>query len=87
LERTRLFRGLPRATIDQVSALSTRHFYGDGAIAFSQADPGDALYGVITGKIRISASSPDGSEIFLNIMRVPGHDGHDSGLMADSIPE
>jgi CRP/FNR family cyclic AMP-dependent transcriptional regulator len=71
LERTRLFRGLPRATIDQISALSTRRFYGDGAIVFSQSDPGDALYGVITGKIRISASSPDGREIFLNIME-PG---------------
>jgi hypothetical protein len=23
----------------------------------------------------------------LNFVRVPGHDGHDSGLMADSIPE
>jgi CRP/FNR family cyclic AMP-dependent transcriptional regulator len=71
LERTRLFRGLPPATIDQISALSTRRSYGTGAIVFSQADPGDALYGVITGKIRISASSPDGREIFLNIME-PG---------------
>jgi CRP/FNR family transcriptional regulator, cyclic AMP receptor protein len=71
LERTRLFRGLPRATIDQISALSTRRSYGHGAIVFSQADPGDALYGVVTGKIRISASSPDGREMFLNIME-PG---------------
>jgi CRP/FNR family cyclic AMP-dependent transcriptional regulator len=71
LERTRLFRGLPPATIEQISALSTRRSYGTGAIVFSQADPGDALYGVVTGKIRISASSPDGREIFLNIME-PG---------------
>ena len=71
LERTRLFRGLPRATIDQISALTTRRFYGHGTIVFSQADPGDALYGVITGKILISASSPDGREMFLNIME-PG---------------
>jgi CRP/FNR family cyclic AMP-dependent transcriptional regulator len=71
LERTRLFRGLPQATIDQISALSTRRSYGTGAIVFSQADPGDALYGVVTGKIRISASSPDGREVFLNIME-PG---------------
>jgi CRP/FNR family cyclic AMP-dependent transcriptional regulator len=71
LERTRLFRGLPQAKIDQISALSTRRSYGTGAIVFSQADPGDALYGVVTGKIRISASSPDGREMFLNIME-PG---------------
>jgi CRP/FNR family cyclic AMP-dependent transcriptional regulator len=71
LERTRLFRGLPAATIQQISGLSLRRFYGHGAIVFSQADPGDALYGVVTGKIRISASSPDGREMFLNIME-PG---------------
>jgi CRP/FNR family transcriptional regulator, cyclic AMP receptor protein len=71
LERTRLFRGLPAATIRQLSALSIRRSYGSGAIVFSQADPGDALYGVVTGKIRISAASPDGREVFLNIME-PG---------------
>ena len=71
LERTRLFRGLPAATIQRVSALSIRRSYTDGAIVFSQADSGDALYGVVTGKIRISASSPTGREMFLNIME-PG---------------
>jgi CRP/FNR family transcriptional regulator, cyclic AMP receptor protein len=71
LERTRLFRGLPPATIRQISSLSIRRSYSVGAIVFSQADPGDALYGVVSGKIRISASSRDGREIFLNIME-PG---------------
>lgn len=71
LERTRLFRGLPSATIRQISALSMRRSYSNGTIVFSQADPGDALYGVVTGRIRISASSRDGREIFLNIME-PG---------------
>jgi CRP/FNR family cyclic AMP-dependent transcriptional regulator len=71
LERTRLFRGLPSATIQQISALSIRRSYRSGAIVFSQADPGEALYGVVTGKVRISASSPNGREIFLNIME-PG---------------
>jgi CRP-like cAMP-binding protein len=71
LERTRLFRGLPAATIQQISALSLRRSYSRGAVVFAQSDPGDALYGVVIGKIRISASSPDGKEIFLNIME-PG---------------
>jgi CRP/FNR family transcriptional regulator, cyclic AMP receptor protein len=71
LERTRLFRGLPSATIQQISALSIRRSYSRGAIVFSQADPGDALYGVVMGKIRISTGSADGREMFLNIME-PG---------------
>jgi CRP/FNR family transcriptional regulator, cyclic AMP receptor protein len=71
LERTRLFRGLPTATIQEISALSTRRSFRNSAIVFSQGHPGDALYGVVTGKIRISASSPSGREMFLNIME-PG---------------
>ena len=71
LGRTRLFRGLPPATIQQISALSIQRSYSIGAIVFSQADPGDALYGVVTGNIRISVSSPSGREVFLNIME-PG---------------
>jgi CRP-like cAMP-binding protein len=71
LERTHLFRGLPAATIQQISALSIRRSYSNDAIVFSQGDPGDALYGVVTGKVRISASSPSGREMFLNIME-PG---------------
>jgi CRP-like cAMP-binding protein len=71
LERTQLFRGLAAATIQQISALSIRRSYSRGAVLFTQGDSGDALYGVVTGKIRISASSSDGREMFLNIME-PG---------------
>ena len=71
LERTRLFRGLPPGSIRQISALSNQRSFSAGAIVFSQADPGDALYGVVTGKVRISVSSSSGREVFLNIME-PG---------------
>jgi CRP/FNR family transcriptional regulator, cyclic AMP receptor protein len=71
LERNRLFRGLSAATIQQIAALAIRRVYPDGAIVFAQGDPGDALYGVVTGRIRISASTPGGKEMFLNIME-PG---------------
>ena len=71
LERNRLFRGLSAATIQQITALAIRRPYGQDAIIFSQGDPGDSLYGVVTGKVRISASTRDGKEMFLNIME-PG---------------
>jgi len=71
LERNRLFRGLSAATIQQISALAVRRSYQEGEIVFTQGDPGDALYGVVTGRIRISASTRDGKEMFLNIME-PG---------------
>jgi len=71
LERNRLFRGLSAAALQQICALAIRHPYEEGAIVFSQGDPGDALYGVVTGRIRISASTREGKEMFLNIME-PG---------------
>lgn len=71
LARNRLFRGLPAATIERIASLGTRRNYPRGAIIFSQADPGDALYGVVSGKVLISASAPNGREMFLNIME-PG---------------
>jgi CRP/FNR family cyclic AMP-dependent transcriptional regulator len=71
LERNRLFRGLPAALIDQIASLAVRRPFPQGTLIFSQGDAGDALYGVITGRVRISAGAPDGREMFLNIME-PG---------------
>lgn len=71
IERNRLFRGLPAPTIQQVVSLATRRTYKESAVVFMRGDPGDALYGVVTGKVRISASGPGGKEIFLNVIE-PG---------------
>jgi CRP-like cAMP-binding protein len=71
LERNSLFRDLPSTTIDQIATLATRRSYKKGAVVFMRGDPGDALYGVATGKVRISTSAAGGREIFLNDM-VPG---------------
>ena len=71
IERNRLFRGLPAATLDRIAALALRRAYRKGETIFAQSDPGDGLYGVVTGRVRISASSADGKELFLNIME-PG---------------
>lgn len=71
IERNRLFRGLPSATLARIAALGIRRLYRKGETIFAQSDPGDGLYGVVTGRVRISASSADGKELFLNIME-PG---------------
>jgi CRP/FNR family transcriptional regulator, cyclic AMP receptor protein len=71
LERNPLFRGLSPATLERLARLCARRTYERDAVIFSQTDPGDALFGVVTGRVRISASSPGGREVFLNIME-PG---------------
>ena len=71
LQGSPLFRGLPPATLDRIAALATQRGYRRGEIVFSAGDPGDALYGVVSGRIRISAGTAEGREIFLNVME-PG---------------
>ena len=71
LQRSPLFRGLAPPALERIASLATQRHYGEGEIVCSQGDPGDALYAVITGRIRISSGAADGREIFLNIME-PG---------------
>lgn len=71
VQRNALFRGLAESTVDEIVALSGRRPYAQGAIVFLRGDPGEALYGVITGRVRISVSEPGGREVFLNLMQ-PG---------------
>ena len=83
IERNSLFRGLPRETRARVAALATRRQYEEGAIIFMRGDPGDSLCGVVTGRVRISASGPGGKEVFLNIME-PGDAFGEIGLLDGS---
>lgn len=71
LQGSPLFRGLPQPVLERIAGLAVQRSYRNGEIIFSQGDPGDALYAVVTGKIRISAGAADGREISLNIME-PG---------------
>lgn len=71
IERNRLFRGLSPQTIERIAALAIRRTYEEGAVVFMLGDPGDSLCGVVSGRVRISASRAAGREVFLNIME-PG---------------
>ena len=71
LKHNYLFRGLADSGLERVASLAARRVYAKGSVIFSQGDPGDALYGVAAGRVRISASGAGGQEVFLNIME-PG---------------
>lgn len=66
-----LLRGLSEETLDRVAALAIRRTFSKGNVIFRQGDAGDALYAVIAGQVRISASNSDGREVFLSLME-PG---------------
>ena len=71
LQGSPLFRGLAPATLERMAALATQRGYRRGEIVFNAGDAGDALFGVVSGRIRISTGTAEGREIFLNIME-PG---------------
>jgi len=71
LQRSPLFRGLPGPSLDRIVSLAVQRSFRLGEIIFSQGDPGDALYAVVAGRIRISSGTADGRESSLNIME-PG---------------
>jgi CRP-like cAMP-binding protein len=71
LKTNRLFRDLPDPALDKLAALSVRRSVRRGTRIFCQGDAGDSLLGLISGQVRISATTPGGKEVFLNIME-PG---------------
>ena len=84
LQRNYLFRGLPDAALQRLAALATRRSYDKGEIIFAQGDEGNSLYGVASGRVRISASGSGGQEVFLNIME-PGDTFGEIAVM-DGLP-
>lgn len=84
LKRNYLFKGLPDAALERFAALAIRRQVDKGAIIFSQGDEGDALYGVASGRVRISATAPGGREVFLSIME-PGDTFGEIAVM-DGLP-
>lgn len=66
LQQNELFRDLPPAALDKIAALARRRHFSAGEIIFLQGDPGDSLYGVVSGSVRITAGGADGKHIQLN---------------------
>ena len=84
LKHNYLFRSLSDSALDGIAALATKRTYYKGNVIFSQGDKGDALFGVASGRVRISASASGGREVFLNIME-PGDTFGEIAVM-DGLP-
>lgn len=68
LRSVSLFRGLPTPDLDELARrLIPRRAAKDELIIAEQA-PGDALYILATGKVKVSLLSPDGREMILSVL-------------------
>ena len=68
LRRSALFSDLPERALDGIASLAHLREYRKGEIVFSEGDHGDALYGVVSGRVRVATQNADGKVIFLNLM-------------------
>lgn len=63
-----IFRDLDSDALDQLCRYAKPTSLKRGATIFSKGDPGNSLYAVISGTVKISVSSPDGRNAILNLI-------------------
>lgn len=68
LKQNALFRNLPDGALDTLTRISTRRKFTKDQLIFSQGDVGDVFYGVLSGCVRLSATSADGQEVHLKMV-------------------
>jgi CRP-like cAMP-binding protein len=63
-----LMSTLPQRTLDDLVKFTTIARVKPHRVIFSKSDPGDCLYGILAGRVRIFSTSPEGDEIVLDIL-------------------
>lgn len=68
IRQNSLFRGLPAELHERIADLCQTKQLAKGELLCRQGEPGNALFGIISGQLRISANSADGQEFHLNVL-------------------
>ncbi|HUN51372.1 MAG TPA: Crp/Fnr family transcriptional regulator [Candidatus Sulfotelmatobacter sp.] len=66
-----LFNAFENADLDNLLAHARTHSYAANGSIFRKGDPGNGLYGILSGEVAINTFSADGKEILLNLLK-PG---------------
>lgn len=69
MKQCALFRDLPASSLTKVAWLSVSRNYARGETIFQQGDPGDALFVVVTGRVKISTRTGEGTEVFFDVLQ------------------
>ena len=68
LRKHEIFSDLDNEALEQLGRYAKHTVLKRGATIFSKGDPGNSLYAVIAGTVKISISSPDGRNAILNLV-------------------
>ena len=63
-----LFEGLTEQDLAKVSALAQIRSYPARAVVVTQGEPAAALYAIVTGRLKVTTSDPEGRDTVLGIM-------------------
>lgn len=74
------FRDLPDTLLQEVADLSVVRNYDTGQVIFERDEPGNYIYGIISGSVRISTQSEEGKDLALNTMG-PGDIGGEIAVL------
>jgi len=62
LRRVPLFAGLAPADLKQVAAITGERFYPDGELIAQQGEPGDEMYIIVSGEVRVLTGATRGKD-------------------------
>lgn len=68
LRKHEIFSDLDNEALEQLGRYAKHTVLKRGATIFSKGDPGNSLYAVVAGTVKISISSPDGRNAILNLI-------------------
>lgn len=71
LGQTKLFDGLASETLGSMAERCADRAYKKGQLIFHQGDPGEALYVVVEGLVKVVVASPEGAEVLLVTLGPP----------------
>lgn len=63
-----LMSTMPQPALDDLVKFTTVARFEPHREIFSKGDPGDCLFGILTGRVRIFSTSPEGDEMLLNVL-------------------
>ncbi len=70
-----LFRELDRTAVRGFAELTREQKFAKGSVIVSEGDPGDALFVVRAGEVKVLLIGEDGREVILNVLGVGDHFG------------
>lgn len=84
LGRVNLFAGLPAVYLRRIAAIGTTEAHDAGSKIFVEGDPGDKMYVILEGSVRISRQVPGMGEEALAVLKT--HDYFGEMALIDDFP-